>query len=419
MSRPFHFVPPSGRGQGQVAAGRCPTGVFLPRLFPMARFGLQLVLIPVALLLALGVTMLTSTSVFADDARLDVYVELRRHVVFLVIGLAACAFAAVLDYRLWALWARPFYIGACLLLVLCFVPYFGAPANGAWRWIGLQSLGLPGLRLQPSEVARYAIIFGLAAWFARLHSREINFRTGVVVPVLIAGLPIGLQAIAPDVGGAALIGAVVLGLIFVAGLSWRWVTALSLTAAAALTTAVLMIPNRMARLVAFTDLEASRLEFGLQQWRGVLALGSGGWQGMGLGSGRQKLFYMPFAHTDFVFPVVGEELGLVVTLLVVACFVAITVGGFMLAMLAPDRFGRLIGCGIVMALALQAIINIGVTTATLPNKGLPLPFVSYGGSNLVMCLFGIGILINLYRQGMETGDRGLPLLDRPKRSPRA
>ena len=385
----------------------------------MSRVALQLVLIPVALLLALGVAMLTSTSVFADDARLDVYVDLRRHIVFLILGLAVCGFAAALDYSVWAHWARPFYIGACFLLILCFVPFFAAPANGAWRWIGLQAIGLPGVRLQPSEVSRYAIIFALAWWFTHIQGRDLNFRNGVLIPVLIACVPIGLQAIAPDVGGAALISAVVLGIIFVAGLAWRWVITLSLTAAAALTTAVLMMPNRIARILAFTDLEASRLEFGLQQWRGVLALGSGGWHGLGLGSGRQKLFYLPFAHTDFIFPVVGEELGLVVTLLVVACFVAITVGGFVISMLAPDRFGRLLGCGIVMAISLQAMINIGVTTATLPNKGLPLPFVSYGGSNLLMCLFGIGILINLYRQGIEAEGRDLPLLDRPKRSPRA
>lgn len=385
----------------------------------MARVALQLVLIPVALLLALGVAMLASTSAFASDTRLDVYVDLKRHVAFLILGLAVCGFAASLDYSAWNQWARPLYITACLLLLLCFVPFIAAPANGAWRWISLQAIGLPAVRLQPSEVSRYAVIFALAWWFSRIEGRDLNFRNGVLMPVLIASVPIGLQGIAPDLGGAALLSAVVLGLIFVAGLAWRWVITLSLAAAAGLTVAILMIPNRVARILAFTDLEATRLEFGMQQWRGVLALGSGGWQGLGLGSGRQKLYYLPFAHTDFIFPVVGEELGLVATLLVVACFVGITVGGFIIATLAPDRFGRLLGCGIVMGIALQAIINIGVTTATLPNKGLPLPFVSYGGSNLVMCLFGIGILINLYRQGIEAGGRDLPLLDRPKRSPRA
>jgi cell division protein FtsW len=132
----------------------------------------------------------------------------------------------------------------------------------------------------------------------------------------------------------------------------------------------------------------------------LIAWGSGGIEGLGLGNGRQKMLYLPYAHTDFIFPIIGEELGLRISLLVVFLFVVIIVCGIMIALHAKDRFGLLLGCGIVSLLALQAAVNIGVTTSLLPNKGLPLPFISYGGSNLVACLFGIGLLLNIYRQGV-------------------
>ncbi|HSH38633.1 MAG TPA: FtsW/RodA/SpoVE family cell cycle protein, partial [Chthoniobacterales bacterium] len=139
---------------------------------------------------------------------------------------------------------------------------------------------------------------------------------------------------------------------------------------------------------------------GLQQMQALIAWGSGGIEGLGLGNGRQKMLYLPYAHTDFIFPMIGEELGLRVSLLVVFLFVVIIICGTLIALHAKDRFGLLLGCGITSLLALQAAVNIGVTTSLLPNKGLPLPFISYGGSNLAACLFGIGILLSIYRQGV-------------------
>ena len=141
-----------------------------------------------------------------------------------------------------------------------------------------------------------------------------------------------------------------------------------------------------------------------QTVQGLIALGSGGVEGLGLGNGRQKMMYLPFAHTDFIFPVVGEELGLRITLAIVFTYIVFILCGAMIAMRARDRFGMLLGFGIVGIIALQAAVNIGVTTALLPNKGLPLPFISYGGSNLVFCLLGVGILINIYRHGLNERD---------------
>ena len=156
----------------------------------------------------------------------------------------------------------------------------------------------------------------------------------------------------------------------------------------------------MGRLSAFMDPERFKDDAGLQQMQALIAWGSGGIEGLGLGNGRQKMLYLPYAHTDFIFPMIGEELGLRVSLIVVFLFVVIIVAGMIIALHAKDRVGLLLGCGIVSLLGLQAAVNIGVTTSLLPNKGLPLPFVSYGGSNLAACLFGIGLLLNIYRQGV-------------------
>ncbi|MDP9292521.1 MAG: FtsW/RodA/SpoVE family cell cycle protein, partial [Verrucomicrobiota bacterium] len=158
--------------------------------------------------------------------------------------------------------------------------------------------------------------------------------------------------------------------------------------------------ERMGRLLAFMHPERYQDAGGYQQLQGLIAFGSGGVDGLGLGMGRQKMSYLPFAHTDFIFPMIGEELGLRFTLGVVFCYLVFVLCGMIIAIHSRDRFGMLFGFGIVAIIALQAAVNIGVTTSLLPNKGLPLPFISYGGSNLAFCLLGVGILINIYRQGI-------------------
>src|SRR5437763_3498659 len=158
--------------------------------------------------------------------------------------------------------------------------------------------------------------------------------------------------------------------------------------------------ERMARLAAFMDPERFKDDAGLQQMQALIAWGSGGMEGLGLGNGRQKMLYLPYAHTDFIFPMIGEELGLRVSLLVVFLFVVVIVCGIVIALHAKDRFGLLSAAGVVCLLALQAAVNIGVTTSLLPNKGLRLPFISYGGANIVACLFCVGLLLNIYRQAV-------------------
>jgi cell division protein FtsW len=171
--------------------------------------------------------------------------------------------------------------------------------------------------------------------------------------------------------------------------------------------AIFNIDERMGRLMAFLDPEKYKLGEGLQQWQALLAFGAGGVEGLGLGNGRQKMLYLPYAHTDFIFPMIGEELGLRFTLLTVFCFLLILLAGVLIAMNSRDRFGMLLGFGITLVISLQAVVNIGVTTSMLPNKGMPLPFISYGGSNLAISLFLIGILVNIHRHGRREPNRRL------------
>jgi cell division protein FtsW len=187
---------------------------------------------------------------------------------------------------------------------------------------------------------------------------------------------------------------------FIAGTNPLWLGGLAVAGLGGLLIVATQISERMGRLSAFLHPQNYKDDAGLQQMQALIAWGSGGMDGLGLGNGRQKMLYLPYAHTDFIFPIIGEELGLRFSLLVVFLFVVIIVCGIMIALHARDRFGLLLGCGIVSLLALQAAVNIGVTTSLLPNKGLPLPFISYGGSNLAACMFAIGVLVNIYRQGI-------------------
>jgi cell division protein FtsW len=187
---------------------------------------------------------------------------------------------------------------------------------------------------------------------------------------------------------------------FIAGSNLILLGALALSGVGGILFVATTMPERMGRLVAFMNPEKFKEDAGLQQMQALIAWGSGGIEGLGLGQGRQKMLYLPYAHTDFIFPMIGEELGLRISLLVVFLFVVIIVCGMMIALHAKDRAGLLLGSGIVSLLALQAAVNIGVTTSLLPNKGLPLPFISYGGSNLATCLFGVGVLLSIYRRGV-------------------
>ena len=367
----------------------------------MQRKSAHFLFIAVLGMLVIEIVMLFSTSAFARDAHGDVYFFIKRQSLWLGIGLIILIAAALVDYHFWYHTWWLWFLLALGTLALCFVPHFGLRINGSRRWVGAGPV-----IFQPSEIAKVAAIFFLAWWFSRFENRTRNVIFGFLVPLIGIALPVSLIITEVDLGTSALIGATTLVMLFVAGTNAILLGAFSASALGGFIFTATCMPERMSRLLAFLHPENYKQDAGLQQMQALIAWGSGGMEGLGLGNGRQKMLYLPYAHTDFIFPMIGEELGLRVSLLVVFLFIVIIVCGMMIALHAKDRFGMLLSCGIVSLLALQAAVNIGVTTSLLPNKGLPLPFISYGGSNLAACLFGVGILLNIYRQAkLEPGNQ--------------
>ena len=346
-------------------------------------------------LLAVGIVILFSTGAFARDSQGDVYFYVRKHAIWLGIGLVACSVAALIDYHFWQRTWWIWFALALVGLVLCFLPPLGHKINGSWRWLAFHNV-----TCQPSEFAKIAVIFFLAFWFSRFETQSGQIWRGFVLPMAMISVLISLIITEVDLGTTVLIGATTFVVMFIAGTNLALLGALSLGGMGAILFLATHIAERNGRILAFLNPEQYKLGAGLQQMQALIAFGSGGIDGLGLGNGRQKMSYLPYAHTDFIFPIVGEELGLRFSLLVVLLFVLILICGMTIALHARDRFGLLLASGIVSLIAFQAAINIGVVTSLLPNKGLPLPFVSYGGSNLVVALFSIGLLLNIYRQGV-------------------
>jgi len=344
-------------------------------------------------LLVIGIVMLFSTSAFARDSHGDTLFFLKRQSAWLGVGLVICIAAALVDYHFWQ---RTWWIWlglALIALACCYVPHLGMRINGSRRWIGLGPVGF-----QPSEIAKLAAVFFLSWWFSRYEQLTKHPVFGFAIPLALVSALLSLILFEVDLGTTALIGMTTFGVMFIAGTNTLLLGFLAIIGGSVIFVAA--THARMERLIAFTDLERYKEDAGLQQMQALIAWGSGGMDGLGLGNGRQKMLYLPYAHTDFIFPMIGEELGLRMSLLVVFLFVVIIVCGILIALHAKDRFGLLTASGVTCLLALQAAVNIGVTTSLLPNKGLPLPFISYGGSNLVACLFCVGLLLNIYRQAV-------------------
>lgn len=359
-----------------------------------------LLVIAVVALLSVGIVMLTSTGAYAPEKRADPQYFLVHQMAWLGIGAVLCIIAALVDYRRMEKGWWLLYGLAVILLICCFVPGIGKKINGSSRWIEMA-----GQTFQPSELAKMAALVGLAWWFSRKESQPRELGRGFVYPLAGIGLLVVLIAPEKDFGTSALIAATAVLVMFVAGTRVPYLILSTVTGLGLLLLAIRLTPERNGRLLAFLRPKEFPKD-AYQQLQGLEAINSGGITGVGLGEGRQKLDYLPYAHTDFIFPVVGEELGLIFTLGIVFCFLIVLTSGIVIATRASDRFGRLLGFGIVALISLQAAINIGVTTMVLPNKGLPLPFISYGGSNLAFCLAGIGILISIYRRGF--GERPDP-----------
>ena len=376
----------------------------------MARRSALFLIIAVCLLVFLGLTMLASTSYFAEEFGGDEYLALRKQITGLVVAVCFCAGFALFDYNLLLRVRWLFYSAAVIALGLIFYPGLGVEVNGAWRWIGVGPW-----RFQPSEFAKIALAVTAAAWFANHEEKTKSFVRGFVLPALLVALPVFLIGVEVDIGNALIATMIGGGIMFVAGTRVVYLMLAVPAAGAALTAAIIYVSNRVDRILAVYDLEKYKDSWGLQQWVSMLAIGSGGVSGQGIGASRMKLHYLPEAHTDFIFPIIGEEFGLIGTAGSVLLYLIIVICGMCIATYAPNRFGKLLGFGLTLMLGLEALLNMGVTTALLPNKGLPLPFVSYGSSSLLAAMIAIGMLINIHRQGVHLTRDDLPVISKKDR----
>ena len=312
-----------------------------------------------------------------------------KQALWAVLGLAVLAIVMRVDYRVYrqpaVIWSSLALVGACLVLVL-----FSAPINGTRRWFGVGGFGV-----QPSELAKLALIIFTAALLERRMHRINDVRYALMPIALVTGVIVALVLLEPDFGTAVTMLLVVALMVFAAGLDWRYFG----TAAAASMPVLLVIavaaPYRMKRLMVFVDPERDPLGSGFQILQSLIAVGTGGLTGTGLMQGVQKLFYLPEPHTDFIFAVIAEELGLLGATLVLVAFAVITWRGLRVSLRAPDSFASFLAMGLTAMVAVQAFINMSVVLSLMPTKGIPLPFVSAGGSSLLINLVGMGILLNL------------------------
>src|SRR6266481_3969548 len=354
----------------------------------------------VAALLALGMVMLYSSSMGQAGARF-----LLMQLVWCAIGLGLCLAATLIDYRWLKKFAWPLFGLAVALLVLVLVPPIGLKVNGARRWLHAGTV-----RFQASELAKLALIIALA-WHGEHFQRQMpTWKRGIMIPAAFIGVILALVFIEPDRGTTILLGSVSAAMLIIAWVRWMYIVPPVALSLAGLGVSLARDPMRARRIFSWLDLEAHKSGVGYQAYQAMIALGAGGWTGLGLGNGRQKMGFVPENHTDFIFSIIGEELGVITTLLVVIGFVGVIVCGIYIALNAKDTFGMLLGSGITFLIGLQAFINIGVVTSALPNKGLPLPFISYGGSNLLMMLVAVGILFSIARQSRAREDA---ILDGP------
>jgi cell division protein FtsW len=359
-----------------------------------------LITITTCALVALGLTMILSASSVTSFATYgSSFLFFKKQLAWAAVGIVGYLLLARLDYKRLKGLGYPAFALSVVLLCAVLVPGVGVVAGGSARWIGLGPLSF-----QPSELTKIALILLAADVFATKRESSLKVFGHTAVPLLPAlGVLAVLVMLQPDLGTTLLLGVIGMGLLFVAGAPLRYVVPVSLAGAGAATVAALSEDYRRARILAFLNPWRDPLNTGYQTIQSLIALGSGGWLGVGLGASRQKWMYIPNAHTDFIFAILGEEMGLLGTLSVLGMFAFLAYLGVHTARRAPDRFGMLVASGITIWITVQALVNVGAVTAAMPITGVPLPLVSFGGTSLIVSLAAMGVLTNIAAQARSRG----------------
>ncbi len=343
-------------------------------------------------ILAIGLIMVASAGVVYGRVRFgDDYYFLKQQSLGLGVGLILLYIFQRIHYRVWRNFVIPIFIIALIFLILVFIPGFGTTVYGAARWLELGPISF-----QPAEVMKFAIILYLAAWLSNKgRVKSADFYEGLV-PFLALLSVVGFLIIKqPDTGTLGLIFLISLSIFFASGANLLHIFSLFFVGAAFLAILIKIAPYRLQRFLVFMNPEHDPLGYGYQMAQALLAIGSGGLFGVGLGHSRQKFNYLPEPVTDSIFAILGEELGMFGAIVVVSLFIFVAWRGLRIALRAPDEFGRLLAVGIVSWIVFQAFINIAAITGLIPLTGLPLPFISYGGTSLAVLLAAVGILLNV------------------------
>ena len=349
-------------------------------------------------LVGIGIVMVYSTSaIIAGDRFGDPYYFLKRQGLYAGIGFLLMILMMFVPYGILKKFAYPILIVSILLLIAVLIPGIGHRAGGSMRWLKIQSFSF-----QPSEFAKLGLVIFLAYFLTKKEEKIRSFSFGFLPTVLLSGLVIALVVREPDFGAALFLSAMVFLLLFVSGVRVIYIVGALMIAAPVVYYFLMNVGYRYKRLMSFIRPWEDPTGTSFQIIQSFLSFGSGGLFGLGLGEGRQKLFFLPAPHTDFIFSVIGEELGLVGAMVVVLLFFIFTVRGIHIGLSLEDKFASYLALGITLMISLQAVINMGVVLGLLPTKGLTLPFVSYGGTSLVTNLVGVGILLHLSTH-MERG----------------
>lgn len=363
-----------------------------PRATKRVAMDHTLLIVTITLALVGLVMVFSASAVVAGNRFQDSGYFLKRQLAWLTFGFLLLHLASHIDYVWWKRLSIPLLGLMMVLLVMVLIPSLGVAAKGARRWLRLGPISI-----QPAEMVKLIAVIYLAAYLTKKEDRITLFSNGLLPALIVIGFLSGLVLLEPDLGTVVVMGLVTVGLLFLGGARFSHLLALGLCAVPVVLVLVLGSSYRRQRLMTFLAPWKDASDAGFQITQSFLAFGSGGPFGVGLGEGKQKLFFLPEAHTDFVLALVGEELGLVGTGAIILLFALFVVRGFQIAARARMPFGRYLGMGITLLIGIQALVNACVVTGLVPTKGLTLPFVSYGGSSLVISLVGVGILLNISR----------------------
>ncbi len=345
------------------------------------------------ILLAIGVVMIYSaSSIYAWERLGSSAYFLKRHLIYLALGLMATLFSMSIDYRLLKKFAKPLLLFSFFLLVLVLLPGVGREIAGAKRWFRILSFSF-----QPSELAKLSVLIYMAEYLSRKEDNIRDFYRGFMPAVTVLAAFSLLILLQPDLGTAVSIVVVVLMMLFVCGVRLTHLGLVFLLAIPAFYILILSAPYRRVRIAAFLNPWADPKGSGFQIIQSQVALASGGIFGVGLGKSLQKLFYLPAAHTDFIFSIIAEELGLLGAAGVIVLFIIFILQAARIAKNSIDAFGYYLSVGIAAMIGFEVVVNIGVSLGNLPTKGLPLPFISYGGSSLIFDMLSVGLLLNVSR----------------------